>query len=192
MPTRTSERKSIPVGDECIPILRIGLVCSKPSMPLSSTKERILRSEGGLPSSSLQIKTVVSAYGPFVINVFEPFRRYSSPSRRAVDCIRPKASEPESASVIAHAPTFSNVSRSSAQRSFCRTVPRLMIVAAARPVLTPIAVTSPGEHRQSSIMGMSVIPALLPAGSRPSGAGALPASTSASRAIRRAKESRAI
>ena len=33
-------------------------------MPLSSTNERILRSSGGLPSSSLQMNTIVSAYGP--------------------------------------------------------------------------------------------------------------------------------
>ena len=62
------------------------------------------------------------------MKVFEPLRRYSSPSRFALACMRPNASEPESASVIAHAPTLSNVSRSSAHRSFCATVPRLMIV----------------------------------------------------------------
>ena len=108
-------------------------VCSKPGMPLSSTKLRILRSAGGLPSSSLQMKTVVSAYGPFVMKVFEPLSRYSSPSRFALDCMRPNASEPESGSVIAQAPTLSNVSRSSAHRSFCAVVPRLMIVAGGEP-----------------------------------------------------------
>ena len=61
LPARTSSRKSIPVGDECMPILRIGFVCSKPGMPWSSTNERILRSCGGFPSSSLQMKIVVSA-----------------------------------------------------------------------------------------------------------------------------------
>ena len=45
-------------------------VCSKPGIPLSSTNDRILRSAGGFPSSSLQMKTVVSAYGPLVMNVF--------------------------------------------------------------------------------------------------------------------------
>jgi len=64
-----------------------------------------------LPSSSLQMKTVVSAKGPLVMNVLEPFSRYSSPSRRAVACILPNASEPESGSVIAQAPTFSKVRR---------------------------------------------------------------------------------
>jgi hypothetical protein len=43
------------------------------------------------------MKTVVSANGPLVMNVFDPLRTYSSPSRRAVDCMPPKASEPESA-----------------------------------------------------------------------------------------------
>ena len=145
-----------------MPILRIGLVCSKPGIPLSSTKLRILRSAGGLPSSSLQMKTVVSAYGPLVMNVFEPLSRYSSPSRFALDCMRPNASEPESDSVIAQAPTLSKVSRSSAHFSFCSVVPRLMIVPAASPVLTPIAVTRPGEHRQSSMIGRSMKPAPAP------------------------------
>src|SRR4051794_13548155 len=190
LPTRTSVRNSIPVGDECIPILRIGPVCSKPGMPLSSTKLRILRSAGGLPSSSLQMKTVVSAYGPFVMNVFDPLSRYSSPSRFALDAMRPNASEPESDSVIAHAPTLSKVSRSSAHFSFCSVVPRLMIVAAARPVLTPIAVTRPGEHRQSSMIGSSMNPAPGPPPSPSSdfGASAPPFSL----AMRRSNDARAM
>ncbi len=49
------------MGDECIPILRIDFVCSNPGIPLSSTNDRILRSWGGFPSSSLQMKIVVSA-----------------------------------------------------------------------------------------------------------------------------------
>ena len=67
------------------------------------------------------------------MKVFWPLRRYSSPSRFALDCMRPNASEPESGSVIAHAPTLSNVSRSSAHRSFCAVVPRLMIVPGREP-----------------------------------------------------------
>ena len=57
------------------------------------------------------------------MKVFEPLRTYSSPSRRAVDFIEPKASEPEPGSVIAHAPIFSSVSRSGAHRSFWAMVP---------------------------------------------------------------------
>ena len=60
-PTRTSSRNSSPVGELCMPILRRGLDCTSPGMPVSSTKDRILRSAGGLPSSSLQMKTIVSA-----------------------------------------------------------------------------------------------------------------------------------
>ena len=96
-------------------------------MPESSTNCRILRSAGGLPSSSLQMNTIVSAYGPLVMKVFEPLSTYSSPSWRAVDFIEPKASEPESGSVIAQAPILSRVSRSSAQRSFWAMVPLPMI-----------------------------------------------------------------
>ena len=108
-PTRTSSRNSIPVGDECRPILRNGFDCSRPGMPVSSTNCNTVRSAGGLPSSSLQMNTIVSAYGPFVMNVFDPLSRYSSPSRRAVDAICPNASEPELGSVIAHAPILSSV-----------------------------------------------------------------------------------
>ena len=104
------------------------------------------------------MKIVVSAYGPFVMKVFCPLRMYSSPSRFALDCIRPNASEPESGSVIAHAPTLSNVRRSSAHRSFCAAVPLLMMAPAARPTLTPMAVTSPGEQRHSSMIGRSMKP----------------------------------
>ncbi len=62
IPQATSVAKSSPVGEECRPILRIGLLCVSPGMPLSSTKFRILRSFGSTPgSSSLQMKTIVSA-----------------------------------------------------------------------------------------------------------------------------------
>jgi hypothetical protein len=88
------------------------------------------------------------------MNVFEPLRRYSSPSRRAVDFIPPNASEPEPGSVIAHAPIFSRVSRGSAHRSFWAGVPRLRMAADVRPIETPMAVTMPGLHRHSSMMGI--------------------------------------
>ncbi len=58
-----------------MPILRNGLDCSNPGMPRSSTNDSTLRcSRGVVPSSSLQMNTVVSAYGPLVMNVFEPFK----------------------------------------------------------------------------------------------------------------------
>src|SRR4029079_8108924 len=90
------------------------------------------------------------------MNVFEPLRRYSSPSRRAVDFIDPKASEPELGSVMAQAPIFSSVSSSPAQRSFWAIVPLLLIAAEVSPIETPMAVTMPGQTRHSSMIGMSV------------------------------------
>ena len=57
----------------------------------------------------------------------------------------PNASEPEPGSVIAQAPIFFRVSRSSAQRSFCCVVPFDRMAAAVSPMLTPIAVTMPGQ-----------------------------------------------
>ncbi len=79
------------------------------------------------------------------MKVLAPLSRYSSPSRRAVEDIPPKASEPESGSVMAQAPIFSIVSRSRAQRSFWAVVPLLMIEEAVRPTLTPMAVIIPGQ-----------------------------------------------
>jgi hypothetical protein len=153
----------MPVGDECSPIFRNGLLCSSPGMPLSSTNWNTLRSRGSSsPSSSLQMKTIVSAYGPFVMNVFDPFKRYSSPSRRAVDSIDPNASDPDPGSVIAHAPIVSSVSRSGTQRSRWAIVPRLSMAAAVRPTLTPSAVTMPGEHLHSSMIGIMAIAAPKP------------------------------
>src|SRR5213592_1488428 len=67
------------------------------------------------------------------MKVFDPFSTYPSPSRRAVDFIPPKASEPEPGSVMAQAPIFSSVSSGSPQRSFWAIVPFDMIAAAVRP-----------------------------------------------------------
>ena len=109
---------------------------------------------GGLPSSSLQMNTIVSAYGPLVMNVLDPLRTYSSPSRRAVDLMGPKASDPESGSVIAHAPTLSSVSKSSTHRSFWALVPFPMTAEEVSPTDTAIVVTMPGHTRHSSMIGI--------------------------------------
>ena len=55
LPTRTSVRKSSPVGEECRPILRSGLDCSRPGVPASRMKVSTGRSRIGVsePSSSL-------------------------------------------------------------------------------------------------------------------------------------------
>ncbi len=79
------------------------------------------------------------------MKVLVPLRTYSSPSRRAVEVIPPSASEPELGSVIAQAPTFSAVSSGSPHRSIWAGVPSFMIVPPARPTLTPMAVTMPGQ-----------------------------------------------
>ena len=60
-PTRTSDRNSSPVGDECRPIFRSGFDCSSPGIPRSSTNVSTFRSGHSLPSSSLQMNTIVSA-----------------------------------------------------------------------------------------------------------------------------------
>src|SRR4051794_4957048 len=90
------------------------------------------------------------------MKVFEPFSTYSSPSRRAVDFMDPKASEPELGSVIAQAPILSMVSKSGTQRSFWAMVPLELMAADVSPMDTPIAVTMPGQTLQSSMIGMSV------------------------------------
>jgi hypothetical protein len=103
----------------------------------------------------------VSAFGPLVMKVLLPLRIQPSPSGRALDFMPPKASDPESGSVIAQAPILSMVSRSRPQRSFCSTVPRFMMVPPASPRDTPMAVTRPGETLHSSTMGKRLKAALL-------------------------------
>ena len=73
--------------------------------------------------------------------------------------------------MIAQAPIFSIVRMSRAQRFFCASVPFDMIAAAVRPTDTPIAVTMPGEHLQSSMIGSIVNP---PPPPRPSRSRSLP------------------
>ena len=128
------------------------------------------------------------------MKVFEPLRTYSSPSGRAVECMDPKASEPEPGSVIAQAPIVSIVSSGRAQRSFWATVPRDRMAAAVSPIDTPMAVTMPGLQRDSSMMGMIWNAAAFAAswGSRPSPSSVPPASPSFSWAICRSNRSRAI
>ena len=69
----------------------------------------------------------------------------------------PSASEPESGSVIAHAPIFSKVRRSRPHRFICSSVPVSMIVPAASPIDTPSDATMPGLTLHSSMVGISSI-----------------------------------
>ena len=130
------------------------------------------------------------------MNVFDPLRRYSSPSRRAVELIEPKASDPEPGSVMAQAPTLSRVSRSRAHRSFCAIVPLLMIDAEVSPIDTPMAVTMPGEYRQISMIGIIVMAMAFVspvAGLSPLGAGSSsPAAIRFSRSMRDVNDARAM
>ncbi|MBE1461658.1 hypothetical protein H4W33_000670 [Kibdelosporangium phytohabitans] len=70
-------------------------------------------------------------------------RTYPSPSRRAVVFIPPNASDPDSGSVIAHAPMCSKVASFGSHRCFCASVPRVRMVCAVRPRLTPTEATRP-------------------------------------------------
>ncbi len=134
------------------------------------------------------------------MNVFDPLRTYSSPSRRAVDFIDPNASEPEPGSVMAQAPILSRVSRSSAHRSFWAIVPLDRIAAEVRPIDTPMAVTMPGLQRHSSMMGIIWNAVALAASTGSRGAASplevdsstSPAAAALSRASWRSNRSRAI
>ena len=78
----------------------------------------------------------------------------------------PRASEPEFGSVMAQAPIFSVVRRSRPHRSIWAGVPPFMMVPAARPTLTPIEVTMPGQCRHSSMIGIRVMAAAPPSPAR--------------------------
>ena len=134
------------------------------------------------------------------MNVFDPLSTYSSPSRRAVDFIDPNASDPDPGSVIAQAPILSIVSRSSAHRSFWAIVPLARIAADVRPIDTPMAVTMPGLHRHSSMIGIiwNAVALAASTGSRggassaPAASSTSPAAAALSRAIWRSNRSRAM
>ena len=64
------------MGELCRPIFFSGFDCVSPFIPLSRTKLSTLRFAGSTSgSSSLQMKTMVSAYGPLVMNVLLPLSR---------------------------------------------------------------------------------------------------------------------
>ena len=67
---------------------------------------------------------------------------------------------------MAQAPTFSAVSRSRPHRSIWAGVPPFMMVPAARPTLTPIEVTMPGQWWHSSMIGIRVMAAAPPSPAR--------------------------
>ena len=71
--------------------------------------------------------------------------------------IPPKASEPESGSVMAQDATFSMVMIPGSQRSFCASVPRDAIVVAPNPRLTPSAETSPMQAPASSLITTAIM-----------------------------------
>ena len=83
--------------------------------------------------------------------------------------------------MIAHAPILSIVRMSRAQRLRCAIVPFELIAAAVSPTDTPIAVTMPGEHLHSSMIGISVNPPRRDLHRRARGAAGVPASSAAMR-----------
>ncbi len=121
------------------------------------------------------------------MNVFCPVSTHSSPSRRTVVRIPPKASEPASGSVIAQAPTLANVIRSRAQRLRCSMEPRALMVPPARPTETPIAAGIPMLTRQNSLDTMTPM-----AGSRVLIASPSDSSPDSARAMALSKASAAI
>src|SRR5262249_39816660 len=100
-------------------------------------------------------------------------------------CGRLHATERVGTRVRLHAPILSSVRRSSAHRSFCSIVPLPMMAAGVSPTLTPIAVTMPGEQRQSSMIGiMNMAPPPPDGRSSSSDAVALPSAAARSRSMR--------
>src|SRR5690242_6194291 len=83
----------------------------------------------------------------------------------------PNASEPESGSVMAHAAIFSSVISSGSQRSFCASVPRLMMVAAPRPRLTDAVLSNPMLTRAISDTNTAIIDPCAPPPKPPESSG---------------------
>src|SRR5690625_884372 len=79
----------------------------------------------------------------------------------------PNASEPASGSVIAQHAIFANVISSGSQRSCCASVPRLAMVAAPRPRLTPTLLSQPLRTPDSSETTLPAIASCPPSSPRP-------------------------
>src|SRR3954447_21792865 len=84
------------VGDDRQPILSSSRPTTKPGVVVSTQK-----AVGPLSVRARTLQT--SAIGPLVMKIFVPLRTYSSPSLVAV-VLKLAASEPDSGSVLAHAP----------------------------------------------------------------------------------------
>ena len=92
--------------------------------------------------------TIHSAWPAFVMNVFDPFRTYSSPFRTAVDFIR-ATSEPASGSVRPNEQRSGSSISGGSQVRFCSSVPAARIGPAPRPV-EMIDVPIPAQPQESS------------------------------------------
>ena len=91
--------------------------------------------------------TIHSAWPAFVMNVFEPFKTYSSPFRTAVDFIR-ATSEPASGSVSPNEQRIGSSISGVSHFRFCSSVPATSTGPAPRPVQVidvPIPAAAPAE-----------------------------------------------
>jgi hypothetical protein len=90
----------------------------------------------------------VPACAPFVIHCFVPVTVQPSPSGTAVVRSDP-ASEPESGSVSANAPSASPAASGGTKRAFCSSVPKLRIGSVAALVCTATVTPTPASARDS-------------------------------------------
>ena len=79
------------------------------------------------------------------MKVLLPLSSQPPSTGRAVERMPPNASDPDSGSVIAHAPILVSVSRSGTQRRFCSAEPSRRIAPAVKSMLVPSATASPGH-----------------------------------------------
>ena len=115
-----------------------------------------------------------------------------SPSRRTVVFMPPSASDPESGSVIAQAPTLFMVTRSGSHRFFWASVPLDRIVDGVSPRLTPIEATMPRLTPDSSMLRMAPIEVIPGPPPEPVLGSASPRATSSSLANSLSRASEAI
>ena len=103
---------------------------------------------------SVAAKTTVQAACPaFVMNIFEPFRTYSSPRVTAVVWI-PETSEPALGSVRPNEQRIGASTSGGSQRAFCSSLPAIM-TGAAPSVFATIDTAMP-EHPQASSSPTSI------------------------------------
>ena len=146
-PTNASSKRMSAVDDELRPSFSSSRVTST-SLP--STRKALIAARA-VARGSVRAKTRnVPAWLPFVIHCFAPLEPPAVVRRRTAVERRAPASEPESGSVSANAPSMRPAASSGTNRCRCSSVPNATIGSVTALVCTATVTPTPASARDSS------------------------------------------